>query len=73
MLSQRDELGRAIRRLCPEEQLLLGLRYGRDMTVPQMAAVTGAREGTVKSRLHAAHEHLRAILDADRRREEAFR
>ena len=73
MLSQRDELGRAIRHLCPEEQLLLGLRYGRDMTVPQMAAVTGVREGTVKSRLHAAHEHLRAILDADRRREEAFR
>jgi RNA polymerase sigma-70 factor, ECF subfamily len=72
-LDRRDELGRAIRRLDPDEQVLLGLRYGRDLTVPQMAAVTGAREGTVKSRLHAAHEHLRAILDSDRRLEEALR
>jgi RNA polymerase sigma-70 factor (ECF subfamily) len=65
-----DELGRAIRRLAPEEQLLLALRYGRDMTVPQISELTNIRQGSVKSRLHAAHQHLRAILEADRRLEE---
>ena len=68
-LAVRDELTRAIRRLVPDEQLLLALRFGRDMTVPAMAAATGMPEGTVKSRLHSAMEHLRAALEAERRAE----
>jgi RNA polymerase sigma-70 factor, ECF subfamily len=72
-IGQRDELTRAIRTLDPEEQLLLGLRFGRDLTVPQIAATTGMREGTVKSRLHSALGHLRAALDAARRAEESLR
>jgi RNA polymerase sigma-70 factor (ECF subfamily) len=66
-LAERDELMRAIRRLAPDEQLLLALRYGRDMTVPAVAAATRMPEGTVKSRLHSALEHLRAALEAERR------
>jgi RNA polymerase sigma factor (sigma-70 family) len=66
-LADRDELTRAIRRLRPDEQLLLALRFGRDLTVPAVAATTGMREGTVKSRLHSALEHLRAELEAERR------
>lgn len=69
----RDELGAAIVRLDPDEQILLGLRYGRDLTVPQIADVTGMPEGTVKSRLHYALGHLRAELEAERRRGEALR
>jgi RNA polymerase sigma-70 factor (ECF subfamily) len=68
-LAVRDELTRAIRRLVPDEQLLLALRFGRDMTVPAVAAATGLPEGTVKSRLHSAMEHLRAALEAERRAE----
>lgn len=68
-LADRDELTRAIRRLVPDEQLLLALRFGRDMTVPAMAAATCMPEGTVKSRLHSAMEHLRAALEAERRAE----
>ena len=68
-LDDRDELKQAIRRLEPDEQLLLALRYGRDLTVPSIAAATGTREGTVKSRLHSALEHLRAALEAERRGE----
>jgi len=68
-LAVRDELTRAIRRLVPDEQLLLALRFGRDMTVPAVAAATGMPEGTVKSRLHSAMEHLRAALEAERRAE----
>jgi len=69
----RDEVGRALARLSPDEQIVVAMRYGRDMTVPQIAAQTGIREGTVKSRLHNAHEHLRAAFQAERRAEEAGR
>jgi RNA polymerase sigma factor (sigma-70 family) len=72
-LSRCDEVGRAIATLKADEQTLLALRFGRDLTVPQIAAATGLREGTVKSRLHSALEHMRASLEADRRREEALR
>ena len=72
-LAERDELGRAVARLTPDEQIALGLRYGRDHTVPQIAAETGVPEGTVKSRLHNALEHLRSALAAERRAEEQQR
>lgn len=72
-LADRDELTSAIRRLAPDEQSLLALRFGRDMTVPAIAATTGIREGTVKSRLHSALGHLRAALEAERRIEESAR
>jgi RNA polymerase sigma-70 factor (ECF subfamily) len=71
--TDHDDLDRAIGRLKEDEQIVLGLRFGRDMTVPQIAAQTGLPEGTVKSRLHYALEHVRAALDAERRAEEQKR
>ena len=71
--ADRDDLDRAIGRLKEDEQIVLGLRFGRDLTVPQIAAQTGLPEGTVKSRLHYALEHVRAALDAERRAEEQKR
>lgn len=65
----RDEVGRAIAHLTAEEQLVVALRYGRDLTVPQIAEHTGLRQGTVKSRLHNAQEHLRAAFEAEGRLE----
>ena len=72
-LAVRDEIGRAIAHLSADEQLVIGLRYGRDLTVPQIAAQTGLAEGTVKSRLHHSLEHLRSALAAERRAEESRR
>lgn len=69
----RDELTRAIVTLNPDEQIVVGLRFGRDMTIPQIAAAIGLAEGTVKSRLHYALEHLRAALESQRRAEERIR
>jgi RNA polymerase sigma factor (sigma-70 family) len=63
----REETGRALARLTPDEQIVVALRFGRDLTVPQIAAHIGLREGTVKSRLHSAQEHLRAAFEAERR------
>jgi len=64
-LATRDETARAIARLTPDEQVVVALRFGRDMTVPAIAAYAGLREGTVKSRLHSAQEHLRAAFEAE--------
>ena len=72
-LAVRDEIGRAIGRLSADEQLVVGLRFGRDLTVPQIAAQTGLAEGTVKSRLHHSLEHLRSALAAERRAEDIRR
>ena len=69
----RDEVARAVARLNVDEQVVVAMRYGRDLTVPQIAQLTGIREGTVKSRLHNAQEHLRAAFDAERRAEEVGR
>jgi RNA polymerase sigma-70 factor (ECF subfamily) len=66
-LAMRDEIERAISRLSADEQVVIGLRYGRDLTVPQIASQTGRAEGTVKSRLHHSLLHLRAELAAERR------
>ena len=60
----------AIARLTADEQALLALRFGRELTVPAIAVVLGVPEGTVKSRLHSTLGHLRAALDAERRARE---
>jgi RNA polymerase sigma factor (sigma-70 family) len=69
----RVDLGPAIGRLTPDEQTLIALRFGRELTVPEIAHRLQVPEGTVKSRLHSTLQHLRAALDAERRSEEATR
>ncbi len=68
-----SDLGAAIRRLNPDEQVLVALRFGQERTVPEIAVLLGVPEGTVKSRLHACLRHLRAALDAERRAGENLR
>lgn len=68
-LAVRDEVARAIARLSADEQILIGLRFGRDLTVPQIAAQLGLAEGTVKSRLHHSLDHFRSAMAAERRLE----
>ena len=66
-----DEVARALARLDGDERVLLALRFGLDLTVPQVASRLGLPEGTVKSRLHAAMGHMKAALAAEERAEEA--
>lgn len=49
-------------RLDPDLREALVLRYFADLTVPQLAQVTGVPEGTVKSRLHRAITAMRDLL-----------
>jgi RNA polymerase sigma-70 factor (ECF subfamily) len=43
---------------------VLVLRYSRDLTVDQVAALLGIPAGTVKSRIHHALKALRAALES---------
>jgi RNA polymerase sigma-70 factor (ECF subfamily) len=65
-VDDRDELRRALATLGPDARRLLGLRFGLDCSVAEIAAVLGCPEGTVKSRLHAATAALRAAIAAAR-------
>ena len=71
--ADQPDLGPALRRLTPDEQALLALRFGRERTVPEISDRLHVPEGTVKSRLHSTLQHLRAALDAERRSAEATR
>jgi RNA polymerase sigma-70 factor (ECF subfamily) len=64
---QRDELERAFVRLSVEQRTVLVLMYYRDLSVEDIAVALDISPGTVKSRLHAAREGMRAAIEADRR------
>lgn len=54
-----------IRELPPAQREVIVLRYFNEMTVPEIAAATHTRQGTVKSRLHYALKQLQTLLPAD--------
>jgi RNA polymerase sigma-70 factor, ECF subfamily len=58
-LEERDELSRALEVLSGEEREAIALRYGSDMTVPEIAKVTGERLTTVEGRVYRALRKLR--------------
>jgi RNA polymerase sigma factor (sigma-70 family) len=61
----RDALRGALRSLSAEHREVIVLRFYLDLTVDEIAARTGARPGTVKSRLHHALRRLRTAADSD--------
>jgi len=63
----RDELGRLVRKLPPDQQTVVALRYWRDLSLEQTAERLGVPLGTVKSRLYYAIRTLRSELDAQSR------
>jgi RNA polymerase sigma-70 factor, ECF subfamily len=60
-----DALATALRTLSPDHREAIVLRFYLDLTVDEIAARTGARPGTVKSRLHHALRRLRAATERD--------
>lgn len=61
-------LGRAFRRLEPQDRLVLTLRHFWAMPVEEAAALLEIPTGTVKSRTHHALERLKAAYAAEERR-----
>lgn len=57
---------RALLTLSPKFQAVLSLFYFEELSVKDVAAILGCREGTVKSRLARARDALRAALNGRR-------
>lgn len=56
------DLAAALQQLPAEQRVVVSLFFGEDMSIADIAAITGAPPGTVKSRLFAARKALRASL-----------
>jgi RNA polymerase sigma-70 factor, ECF subfamily len=69
-LVTRDALDRAFVRLEPDHQIVVALRFYRDLTVEEIARRLAIPEGTVKSRLHHALRRLRAEMERQGWRDE---
>ena len=65
--AERDRLDRAFDRLSADQRVCLALRYSMDLSVPQIAETLRIPEGTVKSRINAGMERLRAAIVEDDR------
>src|SRR5919108_791221 len=61
-VEHRDELGRALATLSAEEREAVALRFGADLTVPEMAKVLRERLTTVEGRVYRALRKLRSEL-----------
>lgn len=59
-----------IRSLPPEQQEVLQLRFGQELTLGQIARITGAPLRTVQSRLRIALKKLKAQLEKEEKSDE---
>jgi RNA polymerase sigma-70 factor (ECF subfamily) len=66
-VSDRDLLERGFRRLPPDQRALLVLHHYVGYAPSELAEILGIPAGTARSRLHHAHQAMRAALDADAR------
>jgi RNA polymerase sigma-70 factor (ECF subfamily) len=62
-VAERDALGAAFPKLDPDLQLVVALRFYRDLPLDDIAELLGIPLGTVKSRLHTGLKRLRAELE----------
>jgi len=59
----REELDRALATLSPEEHEAIALRYGADLTIPEIARLLGEPESTARGRVFRALNKLRETMD----------
>lgn len=63
--NDRLDVAAALKRLPPEQRVAASLFFGEDLSVAEIAAITGVPAGTVKSRLFAARKALREVFGED--------
>jgi RNA polymerase sigma factor (sigma-70 family) len=64
-VGDRDELTRALAGLSAEEREVISLRFGADLTSPEIARVLKTKLTTVEGRLYRALRKLRVAIEAD--------
>jgi len=62
-IAARDELSRALAGLSEEEREAISLRYGADLTVPEIARLKGEKLTTVEGRVYRGLGKLRDMLE----------
>jgi RNA polymerase sigma-70 factor (ECF subfamily) len=62
---QEAEFMKILDHLTPPHRSVLLLHFVEDFSIEEIAAITGARPGTVKSRLHYAKNALRQLLTGE--------
>jgi RNA polymerase sigma-70 factor (ECF subfamily) len=65
-VEDRDELSRALGALAAEEREAIALRFGAELTVPEMAELLGEPLTTMEGRVYRALRKLRTALAEDR-------
>jgi RNA polymerase sigma-70 factor (ECF subfamily) len=63
-VESRDDLTRALDSLTEEESEVIALRYGSDLTVPEIARVMKEKLTTIEGRVYRGLRKLRDELDA---------
>jgi RNA polymerase sigma-70 factor (ECF subfamily) len=66
-VAQRDELERAFRHLSGEHRAVLVMHHYLGLSISEIGDAIGLSPGTVRSRLHYARQHMRAVIEADAR------
>lgn len=66
-IADRDQVGRGLMRLKPDQRAVLVLQHYVGLSLAEIADVLGIPVGTAGSRVHYAAKALRAALDADAR------
>lgn len=61
--SEENDAARAVAALPPKDRLTIHLFYYQGYSVSEIAVLTGAREGTIRSRLSRARQKLRHLLE----------
>jgi RNA polymerase sigma-70 factor (ECF subfamily) len=61
-LDDRDAVRRGLATLPDDEREAVALRYGADLSLKEIATITGTRETTVKGRLYRGLEKLRESI-----------
>jgi RNA polymerase sigma factor (sigma-70 family) len=64
-VEHRDEVQRALATLAPEEREAIALRFGAELSVPEIAEVLGQPLTTVEGRVYRALRKLRDRLPRD--------
>ena len=59
----RDAVSRALEGLSDEEQDAIALRYGAELSVPEIAKLTGLKQTTARGRIYGAMGKLRDQLE----------
>lgn len=62
-VQDRIQIEEGLRRLKPDDRIILALRYYRDLKIDQIAELLDIPPGTATSRLRSAHIRLRRVIE----------